>query len=179
MHSVPTFSGTSSDTLDVVRWISRVFTLCDANNLTYDAAINLLIQGSSGSAAHYIEQMKDEARPLTQIVQQLEMRYGDLCAPEEARVKCNNMLRKDNEGLPEFIDPLRAMTRMDCRSINDDVARRLAMDVLVEGNIRRVLPPSVRANLEERVINRSRMGLPAFTAREIEKECLDLERRRD
>jgi len=28
------------------------------------------------------------------------------------------------------------------------------------------------------VINRSRMGLPAFTAREIEKECLDLERRR-
>ena len=179
MHSVPTFSGTSSDQLDVVRWISRVFNLCDANELTYDAGINLLIQGSSGSAADYIEQMRDEARPLAQIVQQLEMRYGDLCAPEEARVKCNNMLRKDNEGLSEFIDRLRAMTRMACRSINDDAARRLAMDVLVEGNIRRVLPPSVRANLEERVINRSRMGLPAFTAREIEKECLDLERRRD
>ena len=179
MHSVPMFSGTSSDTLDVVRWISRVFTLCDANNLTYDAGINLLIQGSSGSAADYIEQMKDEDKPLSQIIQQLEMRYGDLCAPEEARVKCNNMLRKDNEGLPEFIDRLRAMTRMACRAINNDAARRLAMDVLVEGNIRRVLPPSVRNSLEERVINRSRMGLPAFTAREIEKECLDLERRRD
>ena len=63
MHSVPMFSGTSSDTLDVVRWISRVFTLCDANNLTYDAGINLLIQGSSGSAADYIEQMKDEDKP--------------------------------------------------------------------------------------------------------------------
>ena len=179
MHSVPMFSGTSSDTLDVVRWISRVFTLCDANNLTYDAGINLLIQGSSGSAADYIEQMKDEDKPLSQIIQQLEMRYGDLCAPEEARVKCNNMLRKDNEGLPEFIDRLRAMTRMACRAINNDAARRLAMDVLVEGNIRRVLPPSVRNSLEERVINRSRMGLPAFTAREIEKECLDLERRRE
>ena len=73
-------------------WINRIFTLAEANTLTYDAAINLLIQGAGGSAADYIEQMKDENRPLTQIVQQLKMRFGDLCAPEEAKVKCNNML---------------------------------------------------------------------------------------
>ena len=179
MNNIPIFRGDGSDTLDVVRWINRIFTLAEANTLTYDAAINLLIQGAGGSAADCIEQMKDENRPLNQIVQQLEMRFGDLCAPEEAKIKCNNMLRKDGEGLPEFIDRLRAMTRMACRTIDDQPARRAAMDAFVEGNIKRVLSPRVRTQFEERVINRSRMGLPAFTAREVEKECLDLERRRD
>jgi hypothetical protein len=179
MHNVPSFTGSDTDTLDVVRWISRVFALAQANALTWDAATNLLVQGSSGGAADYIEQMRDEGKTIHQIVQQLEMRYGDLCTPEEARVKTNNMTRKEDEGLPEFIDRLRLMARMSCRLEDDNDARRLAIDVLVEGNIRRVLPTSVRNALEERVINRSRMGLPAFTAREIEKECLDLERRRE
>jgi len=178
MNNVPAFSGNGQDTLDIVRWISRIFVLAQAQALTFAATINLMIQGSTGGACDYIEQMREEGKTLSQIVQQLEMRYGDLCTPEEARVKCNNMTRKDKEGLPEFIDRLRTMSRMACRLELDEAARRTAIDILVEGNIRRVLPTSVRNALEERVINRSRMGLPAFTAREIEKECLDLERRR-
>ena len=179
LYNVPTFTGTSSDTLDVVRWLSRVLTIAQGKALTFNATINLLIQGSTGSAADYIEQMREEGKSLAQVIQQLEMRYGDLCTPEEARVKCNNMPRKDKETLSEFIDRLRLMARMACRAEMDDADRRRAIDILVEGNIRRVLPSSVRNALEERVINRSRMGLPAFTAREIEKECLDLERRRE
>ena len=179
MHNVPTFSGNGTDTFEVVRWISRIFNVASSHTLTLAATINLMIMGSTGGAADYIEQMREEGKNLRQIVQQLEMRYGDLCTPEEARVKCNNMLRKDKEGLPEFIDRLRAMSRMACRLEVDAPARRAAIDLLVEGNIRRVLPSSVRNALEERVINRNRMGLPAFNAREIEKECLDLERRRD
>jgi len=178
MNNIPAFSGNGNDTLDVVRWISRIFVLAEAQTLSFAATINLMIQGSTGGACDYIEQMREEGKTLSQIVQQLEMRYGDLCTPEEARVKCNNMTRKDKEGLPEFIDRLRTMSRMACRLELDEAVRRVAIDVLVEGNIRRVLPTSVRNALEERVINRSRMGLPAFTAREIEKECLDLERRR-
>jgi len=179
MNNIPTFTGGGSDTLDVVRWISRIFVLAQAHTLTFAATINLMIQGSSGGACDYIEQMREEGKTLSQVVQQLEMRYGDLCTPEEARVKTNNMTRKEKEGLPEFIDRLRTMARMACRLERDEAARRIAIDVLIEGNIRRVLPTSVRNALEERVINRSRMGLPAFTAREIEKECLDLERRRN
>jgi len=179
MNNVPAFTGGGADTLDVVRWISRIFVLAQAHTLTFQATINLMIQGSNGGACDYIEQMREEGKTLSQVVQQLEMRYGDLCTPEEARVKTNNMVRKDKEGLPEFIDRLRTMARMACRLERDEGARRTAIDILVEGNIRRVLPTSVRNALEERVINRSRMGLPAFTAREIEKECLDLERRRN
>ena len=179
MHNIPTFSGNGSDSLDVIRWLGRILALAQSNQLTFASTILLLIQGSTGGAADYIEQMREEGKTIHQIVQQMEMRYGDLCTPEEARVKCNNMPRKEKEGLPEFIDRLRSMARMACRLLDDDVARRRAIDVLVEGNIRRVLPASVRNALEERVINRSRMGLPAFSAREIEKECLDLERRRE
>jgi hypothetical protein len=179
MHNVSTFSGTGTDTLDVVRWISRIFMLATAHELTFNATINLMIQGSTNGAADYIEQMREEGKTLLQIVQQLEMRYGDLCTPEEARVKCNNMPRREGEGLSEFIDRLRSMARMACRLTADDNLLRQQIDQLVEGNIRRVLPVSVRTALEERVINRSRMGLPAFTAREVEKECLDLEKRRD
>ena len=42
MHSIPVFTGASSDTLDIVRWLSRVFTICQANELSNAAAINLL-----------------------------------------------------------------------------------------------------------------------------------------
>jgi hypothetical protein len=179
MHGIPSFSGTSSDTEDIVQWISRIFNLAQSNELSYDATINLLIQGSSKGAANYIDEMKNEGKTLHQIIQQLEMRYGSLTTVEDARVKCNNMVRRPSEGLSEFIDRLRIMARMACRMERNDAARRNAVDVLVEGNIRRVLPTSVRNALEERIINRNRIGLPAFTAREIEKECLDLEKRRN
>jgi hypothetical protein len=179
MQNIPIFTGTSADTVDIVSWLGRIFTNAQSHTLTFDAAINLMVQASTGGATRYIEQMRIEGNTLHQIVQQLEMRFGELCTPQEARVKCNNMLRKDKEGLPEFLDRLREMTRMACRLELDDRAMMRAMDTLVEANIRRVLPSSVRNALEERVVNRTRMGLPAFTAREVEKECLDLEKRRN
>ena len=179
MHNIPAYSGNGNDELDVVRWIAKVFNLAQAHALTLNATINLMIQGSKGGASDYIEQMREEGRTLYQVVQQLEMRYGSLCTPEEARVRTNNMPRKDKETLPEFIDRLRTMAKMACRLERDNARRLAAVDALVEGNIRRVLPTSVRMALEERVINRSRMGLPEFTAREIEKEALELEQRRN
>jgi len=178
MNNVPSFNGTSSDPSEVTRWLSKVLTVAEANTLSFAGTIRLLIQASSGSACDYIEQMRDEDKTLLQIVQQLEMRYGDLCSREEARVKCNTMPRREGESLSDFIDKLRNMARIACRYEDDDVQRRLGIEALVESNIRRVLPTSVRGALEERIINRNRMGLPAFTAREIEKECLDLERKR-
>ena len=178
MINVPVFKGTSPDTSEVGRWLSRVLGLAQSNRLSFEATINLLIQGSGGSACDYIEQMKDEGRTLHQIVQHLEMRYGALCSVEEARVKCNTMARKDSEFLPEFIDRLRSMAKVACRFTDDEAERRNQIETIVESNIRRVLPSSVRLALEERIVNRNRIGLPAFTAREIESECIDLERKR-
>jgi len=178
MNNIPVFTGGSNDTIDVMSWISRIFNLAESKQLTFAATINLLIQGSSKGAANYIDEMKQEGKTLHQIVQQLEMRYGSLTTVEDARIKCNNMSRKPDEHLSDFIDRLRLMAKMACRQEPTEALRRRAMDILVEGNIRRVLPTSVRAALEERIMNRSLMGLPALSPREIEKECLDLEAKR-
>ena len=178
MNNIPVFTGGSSDTIDVMSWISRIFNLAESKQLTYRATINLLIQGSGKGAASYIDEMKQEGKTLHQVIQQLEMRYGSLTTVEDARIKCNNMVRKQDEHLSDFIDRLRLMAKMACRQEPTEALRRRAIDILVEGNIRRVLPSSVRAALEERIMNRSLMGLPALTARDIEKECLDLEAKR-
>ena len=89
------------------------------------------------------------------------------------------MTRGSDEHLSEFIDRLRLMAKMACRNEPNDGLRRRAVDILVEGNIRRVLPSSVRLALEERIMNRSLMGLPALSARDVEKEALDLEQKRN
>jgi hypothetical protein len=178
MNNIPVFTGGSSDTIDVMSWISRIFNLAESKHLTFPATINLLIQGSSKGAANYIDEMKQEGKTLHQIIQQLEMRYGSLTTVEDARIKCNNMVRKPDEHLSDFIDRLRLMAKMACRQEPTEALRRRALDILVEGNIRRVLPSSVRAALEERIMNRSLMGLPALSARDIEKECLELELKR-
>ena len=178
MNNIPVFTGGSGDTIDVMAWISRIFNLAESKQLSFAATINLLIQGSSKGAANYIDEMKQEGKTLHQIVQQLEMRYGSLTTVEDARIKCNNMTRGSEEHLSDFIDRLRLMAKMACRQEPTEPLRRRAIDILVEGNIRRVLPSSVRTQLEERIMNRSLMGLPALSARDIEKECLDLEAKR-
>ena len=172
MNNIPVFTGGSSDTIDVMSWISRIFNLAESKQLSFAATINLLIQGSSKGAANYIDEMKQENKTLNQIVQQLEMRYGSLTTVEDAKIKCNNMVRKPDEHLSDFIDRLRLMAKMACRQEPTEDLRRRAMDILVEGNIRRVLPSSVRMALEERVMNRSLMGLPALSARDVEREVL-------
>ena len=177
MYNIPVFTG-ETGTIAVTSWLARVFNLCQANTLTWEAGINLLIQGSSGGAADFIDEMRQEGKTVHQIVQQLEMRYGDLCTPEEARVRVNTMPRRESEELSTFIDRLRSMARMATRLERDDAARSKAVDTLVENNIRRVLPNSVRNALEERLLNISRMGLPSLSAREIEKECFELEKKR-
>ena len=155
MNNIPLFTGKSSDTLSVTSWIGRILSTARVNQLSYAATINLLIQGSADNAAEIIDQMREEDKTLAQIIQQLEMRYGDLCNPEEARVRCHNLSPKEGEGLSDFMDRLRSLTRMACRMYADDAERRQQTEILIEGNIRRVLPPTVRALLEERVVNRT------------------------
>ena len=125
MYNIPVFTG-ETGTIAVTSWLARVFNLCQANTLTWEAGINLLIQGSSGGAADFIDEMRQEGKTVHQIVQQMEMRYGDLCTPEGARVRVNTMPRRESEELSTFIDRLRSMARMATRLERDDAARSKA-----------------------------------------------------
>ena len=178
MTNVPTFDGASKDPAEVTRWLRKVLTVAQANNLSFAATIRLLSQASAKAVGDSIDDMREEGRTLAEIVQQLELRYGDLRSKEDALYECHSMERRENEELSDFIDRLRYMARVAFRFENGDEERRLQVDKAVESNIRRVLPTSVRNALEERIVNRSRTGLPAFTSRELEKECIDLERKR-
>jgi len=179
LNQVPQFSGSTNDPKEVVRWISRVLRTADAHTLTLAATINLMVHASTGPASDFIDQMREQGKTIGDIIRNLELRYGDLCLPEEALTKVNTMPRYEGEGLSTFLDRVRFMARMAKRNIANANDRNAAIETLVENNIRRALPKSVRAALEERILTRTRMGLPAFTAMEIEKECVELEQRRN
>jgi len=177
LNNIAIYSGLEDPVEQSVQdWMDRVFNLAESYKLTFAAAFNLLIQAAKGGAAGYLQQMKKERKTLPIAVQLMEMRYGGLCTPEEARVKCNSMLRRESEGLPEFLDRFRVMAKMACRMEEDDELMNLQIDALVENNIRRVLSPSVLAAFEARMKTRQLVGASPLKAREMEKECLDIER---
>jgi hypothetical protein len=149
LHHVPNFTGTSSDTIDIHSWLDRVFNTATSHTLSQEATINLMIMASTGTAADYIRQMRDERKTALEVVQALELRYGDLCLPEEAASRCSTMMRKDNQKLVDFIDRLRKMAKMANRNISDEEHRMERTDALIKGNIRRVLSVSLRNTLDE------------------------------
>lgn len=179
LYSVKTFDGTSGDTGEVTRWLSRILSLAQTHALTLAATVTLLVNASNGEALDFIYEMQEDGKSLGDIVRGLELRYGELCLPEEAVVKCNMMQRLPTETLINFLDRLRRMAKMAKRMIADNDERKAAIDSLIESNMRRVLPTSVRNALEERILARMRSGLPAFSVRELEKECVELEKRRE
>ena len=179
LHNIPSFCGNSSDSIDCVSWLDRVMTLAESHTLTAAATINLLLQASAGPAADFIRQMRDSNKTLNQIIQNLELRYGELCTPDEAQIRCNMLTRKEKENISDFIDRVRRLARMATRAIANADERNAALDKLVQGNIKRVLPRSVKQALDERILNRNRMGLPSFSCQEYEKEAIELTRSRD
>ena len=178
INQVPTFTGESNDPKEVVRWIRRVLTTAEAHGLTRATTINLMVHASEGSASDFIDRLREEGDNLGDVIRKLELRYGQLCSPEEALTKANMLAREEGEMLPAFLDRLRYLARMAKRGVENNDERLAAVDTVVENNIRRVLHDSVRAQLEERILARSRMGLPPFTTAELEKECIELEQKR-
>ncbi len=179
LYNIPNFSGTSSDTIDIVSWIGRVFSLGLSHDLTAEAVINLMIMVATSTTADYIRQMRDEHKTPYQVVQALELRYGDLCLPEEAYSRCNSLERKDKENVRDFIDRLRKMAKMAYRNEPDEARRLQQTEALIKSNIRRVLPASIMRSLDDRIRTLLSMGKPELTCRELERECIEMERLRD
>ncbi len=179
INQLPQFTGESRDAKVVMRWLNRITSTAEAHELTLDATINLMIHASSGSASDFIDRMREEGRTIAEVIRNLELRYGELCAPDEALVKANALVRLPGEDLSSFLDRFRHLARMAKRHIEDNGDRLDAIEALVEANIRRVLPDSVREALDERILARTRMGLPPFTTSDLEKECIELEQRRE
>ena len=179
IQNLPQFDGESKDPAEVSRWLGKILGIAQGYKLKLKVVVQLIAQASTGKACDYIDQLKAEGKCLREVIELLEMTYGCLVPKEEARVKCGLMRREDGESLSSFLHRLRHMARIACRYEDDDTKRCQAIDELVEANVRRILPPSVKTALEERILARKRIGLADFTSREIERECLELEKARD
>lgn len=178
MNQMSQFSGDSRDPREVGRWLTKMLRSAQSFQLTLAATVNLLAHCSTGSAADFIERLQEEGRTLGEIIRSLELRYGDLVTPEEALAKANTLERRRDEPLANWIDRLRYLGRMSKRHIANAAERLEAVNLIVMDNIRRVLPDSVRREVEERAFQRARNGLPPLTCAELEKECMELEHRR-
>lgn len=179
LNTIKPFGGVGEEPREVIRWLGKILELARTHALANDPIITLLIHASTGEVTDFITELREEGNTLDEIIKALELRYGDLCLPEEAVVKCNSLVRRPDESLPSFLDRLRHLAKMAKRMIDNDADRRAATNQLIEANIRRVLPNVVRNALEERILVRTRMGLPPFSTREIEKECIELEKKRE
>ena len=179
LNQMAQFDGEPKEAREIVRWLNRMVTASAAHDLNEQATINLLIHCSKGSASDLIDRLQNEGKGYLEIARNLELRYGELCPAEEAVVRANTLPRYHGEQLATFLDRLRYIAEMAKRNVADAAQRQAAINVLVENNIRRVLPSSVRDALEERILARTRMGQPPFTLMELEKECIELERKRD
>ena len=178
INQLPQFSGATNDPREVVRWIARVLRTAEAHTLTLGATIHLMVQASTGSATDYIDGLREEGKDIGQIIRNLELRYGELCMPEEALTKANTLARGEKENISDFLDKVRYLAKMAKRGIANVAQRTAAIDDIVMANIRRALSKGVRRLLEERIRTRTMMGQPPFTAMEIEKECVELEQRK-
>lgn len=177
LNQIPQFSGITTSPREVVRWIGRILRTAEAHTLTLPTTINLMVHASTNSASDYIESLREQGKNLGDIIRLLELRYGDLCLPEEALTKANTLARGENENLSDFLDKLRYLGKMAKRGIANAAERLAAIDAVVEANIRRVLSRRVRKDLEERILIKARAGQPPFTVMELEKECLELEQK--
>jgi len=173
------FTGEKCDAGAVTRWLQRSLGAAEGQKLTLKATSKLLMHMSTGVAQNYIEHLLDEGKTLREIIELLEMRWGGLEAPEVARAACGSIQRKPDEPLSVFLDRLRHTARVACRYEDDDEKRIKDTDDLVKANIRRVLPPSVKSQYEERLQNMRKMGAVEPTSRDIESECLKMEQARE
>ena len=178
LYGLTPYDGSTKDPAEISRWITRVLDEAQAGQLTFEATIRLMARASAGSVSDYINQMRVEGKTLQEIVEQLEMRYGNLVLPEEARAECNKMQRAEGSNLSTFIDRLRHTANIACRYIDNQEERIRAIETLVESNIVRALPESVKQRVKDKMESRRMTFLPPLTSREIEKLCLDLERER-
>jgi hypothetical protein len=102
-----------------------------------------------------------------------------MCLPEENHSRCNSLIRKEKEKLADFIDRLRKMAMMAYRNLPDEVRRLELTESLIKSNIRRVLRASLKKTLDDKMRIHLSTGKPEMTCREVEKECIELERVRD
>ena len=113
------FTGTTNKPEDLYSWLGHVMQCAQGHALDHPCIIFLLHQTSQGGPNVYIQQLRSAGLPLLEIVQALEIRYGELCSPENAMIKLQSCVPDAGAPIHAFLDKLRKYASIVTRDIAD------------------------------------------------------------
>lgn len=169
------FTGTSKKPEDLYSWLGQVMQCAIGHDLDHACVLLLLYQTSQGAPNVYVEQLRAQGLPLVEVVQALEIRYGELCSPEAAVVKLQTCKPEQGAPLHDFIDTLTKYARIVSRNIADPDTRLAQVEHLVRDNLVRGLPFDVRIEYERQMKQNRLYGRAQPTVRQMESEISVIE----
>ena len=173
------FTGDEGGSDEVYSWLQNCMTTAASYRLTFEAAILLLLQTSTGSAHAYITDMIDVGKSLHEIVQCLEIRNGELCSPDEARIRLQAYQPPAGQSVKKTVDYLRKMARQAVINEENPVVRNAQKEILIRDNLLRTLPFSIKQTFEERLRQSQLLGGAPLTVSDIETDLMVLEKARN
>ena len=136
------FDGKSDDTNAVYVWLSSCLVVARAGHLTAEAILQMLEMTAGGSAFIFLEECRRKGMTLFKTVQALEMKYGELCTPDEAKTRAHSYQRAPGSSIDKVADDLKHLARLACRE-EEAAVREKRQDELVRHNLLRVLPSHI------------------------------------
>ena len=101
------FTGTTNKPEDLYSLLGHVMQCAQGHDLDHACIILLLFQTSQGAPNMYIQQLRSSGSTLLEIVQALEIRYSELCSPENAMIKLKTCVPDPGAPIHAFLDKLR------------------------------------------------------------------------
>ena len=169
------FSGTSGKPEDLYSWLGHVMQCAQGHDLDHPCIILLLFQTSQGAPNMYIQGLRSNGSTLLEIVQALEIRYGELCTPLNALRKLQTCVPDPGAPTHAFLDKLRKFASIVNRDIADAETRNNQIDQMVRDNVLRGLPIRLRTKYEDMLMQQRSAGKPAPTVRQMETEIMMIE----
>ena len=148
-NQITKFTGTSDDPTAVYTWLESCVALAEANGLTEEAFIGLMRITSDRSAATFLSNCRRMGQTAVQIVQELEIRYGDLCTPAEAIKRLSLVKRKWDTPVRILVDDLRRLARFATRDVEDEDIANDRVDEYIRVHLLRLVRTSIRKSLSQ------------------------------
>ena len=154
--NITKFDGKSGDNTVFV-WLSSCSVVARASQLNPEAIFQLLLMTSGGSVFSYLETCMRKGMTLFHTIQALEKRYGELCTPDEAKMRINSYVRSPHVKIDKVYDDLthlaRIATREEAAAVREDRS-----DELVRHNLLRVLPGIIGSRMTDELTQASALG---------------------
>jgi len=153
-------------------WLRRMTEISTRFHLSADTFIELMAENSAGRVNAIIHDGILERSTAEEVVREIELHFGGLKTPEQARVECTQVLRTPGESLQKLAERISDLAKMACRL---DPDRTVAQDALAKRTFLDGVSPELRLQLVAREESRVGAGNSPWTFRDIQSEAIKME----